>query len=312
MQSAAALADHGADRGRDRTGKELVARGIHSASPRAGAPFVAINCAAIPETLLESELFGHRRGAFTGRRRISAGSSRRRTRARCSWTRSARCRLPCRRKLLRVLQESEVVPVGDRRPRRIDVRVISATNRDLAADVARGPFRQDLFYRLGAFRSACRRCANDARRAAPRRSLPAEAAERHGKASPGWHRPRSTCWSASPGPGTSASCRTRSSAAVALAAAGRGDRPQHSPPSWGPSRRRRSGSGRVRTRAGPAAAARTRSRRATSRPSCAGTPANVTRAAEALGLSRFMLQKKMKEYGLREGRWSITRTRGRS
>ena len=116
------------------TGKELVARASIGFSARAAQPVRRVNCAAVPETLLESELFGHVRGAFTGATDDSAGCSRRRRAARFFSTRSARCRLQMQAKLLRVLQEGEVKPVGDTRSHKVDVRIISATNRDLEAD----------------------------------------------------------------------------------------------------------------------------------------------------------------------------------
>ena len=136
-------------RGESGTGKELVARAVHRNSPRADRPFVAINCAALTETLLESELFGHEKGAFTGADRAArrAGSSSP-TAARSSSTRSASCRSTLQAKLLRVLQEREFERVGGTRPVRVDVRLIAATNRDLEAAVKAGTFREDLYYRL--------------------------------------------------------------------------------------------------------------------------------------------------------------------
>ena len=130
------------------TGKELIAREIHNRSPRKSGPFVVVNCGAIPENLIESELFGHVRGAFTGAVATRRASSSRPTAARCSSTRSARCRSTLQVKLLRALQERVVFKVGDSKPERCDIRVVAATNRDLDERIKTGEFREDLYYRL--------------------------------------------------------------------------------------------------------------------------------------------------------------------
>ena len=137
------------------TGKELAARAIHTNSPRAARPFVAINCAALTESLLESELFGHERGAFTGAVGADAGqASRSPTAARCSSTKSASMPLALQAKLLRVLQEREFERVGGTRPIKVDVRLIAATNRDLDGRGRRGPVpRRICIYRLNVVRS---------------------------------------------------------------------------------------------------------------------------------------------------------------
>ncbi|HTO91415.1 MAG TPA: sigma-54 dependent transcriptional regulator [Candidatus Sulfotelmatobacter sp.] len=134
--------------GESGTGKELFARAIHEQSPRADGPFVTVNCAAVPEGLVESAMFGHERGAFTGATTRSTGAFERAHAGSLLLDEISEMRLDLQAKLLRAIQEQEFERVGGSQSVRVDVRLIATTNRDLTAEVEAGRFRRDLFYRL--------------------------------------------------------------------------------------------------------------------------------------------------------------------
>ncbi len=146
--------------GESGTGKELFARGLHALSPRADGPFVAINCAAIPDTLLETELFGHEKGAFTGAVARKAGRFELAHRGTLFLDEIGDLPLALQAKILRALEEKRFERVGGTQSLVVDVRVVAATNRNLKQRVAERQFREDLFFRLSVFPIRSRRCAS--------------------------------------------------------------------------------------------------------------------------------------------------------
>src|SRR6478752_5361037 len=137
--------------GESGVGKELVARAIHGSGERRSKPFVAVNCGAMPENLIESILFGHEKGSFTGATERHTGKFVEASGGTLFLDEVGELPPTAQVKLLRAIQEGEVEPVGARKPVKVDVRIVSATNRDLIADVKQGRFREDLFYRLHVF-----------------------------------------------------------------------------------------------------------------------------------------------------------------
>ena len=308
------------------TGKELVARGIHRASVRADGPFVAVNCAALPENLLESQLFGHRRGAFTGATQDQRGLFEAAADGTIFLDEIGDMPATMQAKLLRVLQDGELVPLGDTRPRKVDVRVISATNRDISTQVANKHFREDLYYRLAAFPIRLPPL-RERREDIPLlvNHLLAAAAERHRKRINGIEPNALDLLVHFDWPGNVRELQNELERAVALAEEGASIAEFHlSPKARGiehqvgavddtsaPSHQPVGAEGIVsgtgeETATGEGDRAPRSLRRARAAFEARHISAtlreqggNVSRAADALGLSRVMLQKKMKDYGLR-------------
>ena len=137
--------------GESGVGKEVIARAVHGSSDRAGKPFVAVNCGAIPENLVESILFGHEKGSFTGASDKHLGKFQEANGGTLFLDEVGELPLDIQVKLLRALQESEIDPIGAKRSVKVDVRIVSATNRDLSDAIREGVFREDLYYRLNVF-----------------------------------------------------------------------------------------------------------------------------------------------------------------
>jgi transcriptional regulator with GAF, ATPase, and Fis domain len=305
MQSAAGTPITVLIEGETGTGKELVARGIHAASARADAPFLAVNCAAVSETLLESELFGHKRGSFTGATQDHRGLFEAAQGGTVFLDEVGEMPPSMQAKLLRVLQEGEIIPVGEARPRKVDVRIISATNRNLEEEVRAGNFREDLFYRLAVFPIETPPLRER------REDIPALCEHIIAK-----HRDQTGCTGIEEAalaalirhdwPGNIRQLENEIERAAVIAGKGQRIEPRHL------SARIRGGkpaagvdaaaptAGGADEEIAPLRAARAAFEIAYIRRALGKNEGNVSRTARVLGLSRVMLQKKMKEYGLRD------------
>ncbi len=314
MNSAAASPISILLQGETGTGKELIARAIHRMSARAEKPFLAVNCAALSEHLLESELFGHRRGAFTGATKDQPGLFRAASGGVIFLDEIGEMPLGMQPTLLRVLQDGEILSVGDTRPERVDVRVFSASNRDLKTAVAAGTFRADLYYRLAAFpirlpplrerrrdipllaarflSVACARQHKDIREFDP---LALQLLDRHD-------------W-----PGNIRELQNEIDRAVALAPSEETIKPEHlstelrlasdspSIPASAPQAATLESTEEVQSESQSSSLRDVRNA-AEARyisETLASNDGNVSRSARALGISRISLQRKIKEYGLR-------------
>ena len=277
------------------SGKEVIARAIHFHGPRQDKPFVAVNCGAFTETLLESELFGYRKGAFTGATTDKRGLFTAADGGTMFLDEIGDTPLTMQVKLLRVLERGEFIPVGDTEPHRVDTRVISATNKDLFAEVRAGRFREDLFYRLNAFPI---RVPSLRER---REDVPLlvahflkRLAHKWGKHEMAVSREALDALVRYPWPGNVRELEHELERAVTLA----GEAAVLEPAHFSEHIAAVTGRGAVRL-AGSLRQARDAFEREYIAHVLRTQNGNVSHAARALGISRVMLQKKMKEFGLR-------------
>lgn len=270
-------------------GKDVLARFIHRSSPRARAPFVALNCAALGETLAESELFGHEKGAFTGAHRARPGLFEAADGGTVFLDEIGELPLATQAKLLRTLESSEVKRLGSVKPVRVDVRLVSATNRDLQRDAAQGRFRQDLYFRVNgiALRIPPLRERRGEIPELARRFLAAASAQAGLPLPPVISEAAMRALASYPWPGNVRELRYVMERTLVTAGSGT-VQPEHLPPELA------QGDAGAGVRATPAEST-TRERVIEALEACEG---NQTRAAERLGVSRRTLINRMIEYGL--------------
>ncbi|HXR39435.1 MAG TPA: sigma-54 dependent transcriptional regulator [Terracidiphilus sp.] len=288
--------------GESGTGKELVARTLHTLSPRKGRPFVAVNCAAIPETLIESEIFGHEKGAFTGAVERRAGCFELASGGTLLLDEIAEMPAGTQAKLLRVLEERKLRRLGARTEQDVDVRVLAATNRDPDAAVADGHLRADLFYRLNVFHIVMPPLRNHME------DLPAmvdamvcEMNQKHGRRVSGVAPSMLDRMMAYDWPGNARELRNTVERAVILCQDGAPLDAGHLPPAFGKAQNaavQASDDGVVQLRVGTTV---DEAERALIVRTLEATGQNKTRAAEILGVSLKTLHNKLKEYGRNPG-----------
>jgi len=279
------------------TGKELIARAIHYNGARKDRPFVAVNCGALSETLLESELFGHKKGAFTGALSDRKGLFEVADGGTILLDEVGETTPAMQVKLLRVLQNGEILPVGETSARHVNVRVISATNRDLEVDMIRGKFREDLYYRLSAFPIKVPPLR------ARREDIPLLAAhilqrtnQAFARAVPGFSPPAIDALCDYAWPGNVRALENEVERAVTLVSDGRVIRPEHLSEKLTTQKP-------ARVPVGAPATSLKRARNSFDEEYITEilrqNGGNASKAAKILGISRVMLQKKIKDFGLR-------------
>jgi transcriptional regulator with GAF, ATPase, and Fis domain len=282
--------------GESGTGKELVARALHYGSPRAEGPFLAVNCAALPETLVEAELFGHEKGAFTGADKQKPGRFELAAGGTLFLDEVADLPLPAQAKLLRVLQEREYQRVGGTATLQADVRLITATNRDLVQAVAAGTLREDLFYRLNVFRvhlPPLRERGEDILLLAEH--FVRELGARIGRGEPGLSRDAQELLRAYPWPGNIRELANAVERALILAEGGLLTA-AHFGLDAAKDRRPEGASGQAAEPAAPEALGALERRAILA--ALEQTQGNKTRAAALLGITRTQLHTRVKRYGL--------------